>query len=248
MRHVVTCWVVAAGVALVAQSSALATLPYAEQFPTNNANWSRDNNNTIPAVWQANGGPNGGPHGSSHVSVDFSAFTSPAGTDHILFQARDENNSSNHNFEGNWFADGINEFSMWVKHSAPMPIPFFARFTNAAGTTGVAAIRFAPVLSNTWTRISFEIDPSNINHPTNNPTGQLFVEGPPMLFNSTFTNVRHVQVGFRTPAGLGALNQSFTYRLDRPAINAVPEPASLILIGMATMIPLFGLRRRTAGN
>jgi hypothetical protein len=243
MRTSVIYWIVGWGVAVAAQNSAFATLPYAEQFPADNANWSRDNGNAIPAVWQ----PNGGPFGSSHVSMDYSAFTAPNGSDHILFQARDENNSSNHNFEGNWFADGINQFSMWVRHDASVPLPFFARFTNAVGSTGVSAFRFMPVLSNTWTRVAFEIDPSNVNSMSN-PTGQLFVEGAPPLFGQTFSNVRHIQVGFRAPTGFGAINDTFTYRLDRPAINAVPEPASVVFVGMAGAIAMFGRRRRAAGK
>jgi hypothetical protein len=236
----------AIGLALAGVSSAWAIPPYAEQFPTGNANWSYDNANTQPAAWV----PNGGPNSSSHIVRDFSAFMLSAATDQVLFRAMNINNSSNDNFFGNWLADGINEFSMWVRHDAGIPLQFFGRFVSApVGGAGVAALELVPVATDTWTRITFEISLANLNSP-GNPTGELVAEGfpPATVYNNTFSNVNQVQVGFRVPTGFGAIDDSFTYRLDRPAINVVPEPATLVFAGMSAIFGLFGRRRRAASN
>ena len=134
-------WMITLAILSAMPSFALAVEPFVENFPNNREGWVRDTPGTIPSDWQ----PAGGPNPSSHISTDFNAFGlgGPAAT-HILFQARDEFAASDHAFEGNWLASGIDTFSMRVRHNATQPLPFFARFTNAAGAAGVAAASFVP--------------------------------------------------------------------------------------------------------
>lgn len=232
--------------ALSAASAAFATQPYLEEFATNNASWSLDSSNAVPNTWI----PQGPPYGSSHISQDFNAF-GLAPTDQILFQGRNTpNNSSSDQFVGNWLGDGINQFSTWVRHDGLSPVRYFARF--AAFGPGVVALSPSLIAPNTWTRLSFEISTDNIFHPVNNPTGQLIVEAAPgqelTLFNSTFTNMNNVQIGIQTTATMGLIDDSVSYRLDRPAINAVPEPTSIVFASMAGIFGFLGFRRRAASN
>lgn len=221
-----------------------ATSPYVEHFSSNNANWYVDSAATIPTVFEATGGPGS----SSFVSTPASMFGQPDDAPVILFQARDEFNSSGHAFEGNWLSSGINQFSSYVRHNAPVPLVFFARFARPTGGAGIAAEKATAVLADTWTKLTFDLSPSNINHPTNNPTGELFVEGPPSLYTNVFSNVGHIQIGFSVPAGYGADDRTYKFGLDRPSIAAVPEPAGWMTAVMAGIVGLNQRRARRTGG
>jgi hypothetical protein len=91
--------------------------------------------------------------------------------------------------------------------------------------------------------MSFEIDPSNINDPVNNPDGEIFVEGPPSLYNSVFSNVGHVQIGYSVPPDFGMNAGTYTYGLDQPAIAVVPEPVSSLIAAIGMVVGLVSKRR-----
>jgi hypothetical protein len=208
---------------------AFATVPYTENFTTDAANW-RDGPGAASATWVASGGPDG----SSYITTSASAYFLNDDDPVVLFRGQDGFNSSADAFVGNWISSGINQFSMWVRHDAPVSLDFFVRFAAAGNFPGTAADYETLIAPNTWTKISYEIDPSHINE-------YLFPEGPPSFYTSTFSNLGNIQVGFSVPAGFGAVNQSFNFSLDQPSINT-PEPAIAILAMSFAAIPF--LRRR----
>jgi len=208
----------------VVQSHA-ATVPFTEDFTMDVANWA-DNSGLNLLSHVAAGGPDGG----AYASID----TSLAGTSMVLFRAQDEFNSSAHAFEGNWVSDGVGEFSAFVRHDAPVPLTYFARFSSPANFPGATAVKFAPVLSNTWTELEFNIDPGNVEFVT--------FEG--SSFGTIFSNIGHVQLGIQVPEALNGSPTQFTFDVDTASIAArVPEPAGLFAVHVASL-GLTACRRR----
>jgi hypothetical protein len=153
-----------------------------------------------------------------------------------LFRAQDEFNSSGHAFEGNWIVQNIGQFSALVRHNAPLPLSFFARFSGPGNFPGGTAVKFAPVLPNTWTELSFDIRPSNPEFVTYEGTS----------FNTVFSNVGHIQLGLSVPAALAANSTAFMFDIDKVSIaRAIPEPSTLValLLAGAVRMPLGRSRR-----
>jgi hypothetical protein len=205
-----------------------AEVPFTEDFTANVSNWA-DNTGLNLLAHVASGGPDGGAYASTDMSLlglgDQSA---------VLFRAQDEFNSSGHAFEGNWLAQNIGRFSALVRHDAPQPLNYFARFSLPANSPGGTAVKFVPVLPNTWTQLDFDIRAGNPEFVT--------FEG--ASFGAVFSNVGHVQIGVDIPAGLGSNPTAFTFDIDKASIAlAVAEPsclaASMVAGGM-----LFVRRRR----
>lgn len=205
-------------------------MPYTENFTTNTANWRDGNSN--PSTFAASGGPDG----SSYITSTASAFFVDDNNPVVVFRGHDEFDASADAFVGNWISSGINQFSFWIRHDAPVALDFFVRFATAGNFPGTAADKGALIAPGIWTKISYEIAPSHINE-------YLFPEGPPSFYNSTFGNLGNIQVGFSVPAGFGTVNQSFNYSLDQPSI-ATPEPTSALLAISFATIAL--IRRRRA--
>src|SRR5262249_8388056 len=109
------CFALLAAVAGAFSQSAFATVPYTENFTTDAAS-RRDGAGTASANWVASGGPDG----SSYITTSASAFFLDDGDPVVLFRGQDGFNSSTDAFVGNWISSGINQFSMWVRHDAPV--------------------------------------------------------------------------------------------------------------------------------
>lgn len=218
--------VYSAMVAFVGVGVATATVvPFTEEFTTDSAAW-RDNPGTGPLGWSAVGGPDGG----SHATTTFNFVNQAPGGTPTLFRAQDEFGSSGNAFVGNWLADGVTEFSAFVRHEAGLPLTFFVRFSNPSNFPGAVGLNFAPVPSGVWTRIAIGITPGNpqfINFETSD-------------FNTIFSNIGHVQIGVSVPAALAGVNAPFAFSLDKPTI--VPEPAALLTLGICAAALVRGRR------
>ncbi len=204
-------------------SSAFATAPFIENFASSVANWA-DGSGADLATFVGSGGPDG----SGYVSTTSTAFNVADGSGVVLFRGQDEFNSSGHAFEGDWLTGGINHFSAYVWHNAPVSLPFFVRFATASNFPGTNAVDVTPVPPNTWTQLNFDIVPSQINV-------SLFPEGPPSVFDATFSSVGHIQIGYEAPAGFGADPNTYSFGLDQVSIST-PEPAGCVLaLGFAAI-------------
>jgi len=212
MKHVIMFSTVAT-LTLAATTAGAIVVPFTEDFDTDSANWFNAAE-TGPVDWSAVGGPDGGAYATTGFNFQFSNLADrPA-----LFRGHDALNSSGDGFVGDWITSGVTEFSFTVRHDAPLPLPFFARFApNFA--PGANAVAFAPVLPNVWTTITVPINP-----------GAFFIyEGTD--FASTFSNVGRVQIGIEVPAGLNGLDQLVTFDLDKPTIVPAPPVAGLFALG-----------------
>lgn len=205
-------------------STATATIvPFTEMFTENSSNWF-NGSGTAAANWS----PAGGPDGSAFASSTGSFLTVNTNDPILFFRAQDEFGSSNGAFVGNWVADGVTQFSAWVRHDTGVPLNFFVRFASPNNFPGANQVFVVPVDSGMWTQLTA---------PLPNPT--LIFEGP-FTYGQVFSNIGHVQVGVITPAALAGMDQTFVFDLDD--VSIVPEPAillSLVVAGAA----LIGRRR-----
>ncbi len=203
-----------------------ATLPYTEDFTNSVSNWA-DNS----AMNLLNHAASGGPDAGSYASTSFSLLNR-ADQSVVLFRAQDEFNSSDHAFEGNWISQSVGQFSTYVRHNAPLPLTYFTRFSAPGNFPGGVAVKFVPVLPDTWTQLYFNIHPSNPE----------FVSFEGTSFGAVFSNVGNIQVGVRVPTALAVNSSQFTFDIDKASI-AVPEPASIGIAAVAG-IAVQGWRRR----
>lgn len=182
-------------------------VPFTEGFDTSASNWG--GRSGLPDLDYV---PAGGVSGGGYVSDQLNFELNMDGDSIVAFRAQDELNSSGHAFVGNWLTSGVASFSAWVRHSSPVPVNFFTRFSHPHNFPGATAVRFQPVFPNQWTQISFQINASN----------PAFVTFEGSDFNTIFANIGHVQVGFDVPTGFGGSLIPVTVDLDQAAI--LPEP------------------------
>jgi hypothetical protein len=221
-HHLAIATGVLVAVSLTTSASAL-DVPFTENFDTGSSDWYNAAGDA-PVGWASTGGPQGAGDAYATTSYDFSnAFEGQFLT---LFRGQDEFMSSDDAFFGNWLTGGVTEFSFWFRHHAQVPLNAISRFSGPANTPAVSGLDFTPVMPDTWTLITFDIDPSNPS---------LFPEGGPGTFDAAFANIGHVQLGLQVPAGLEGAGE-FTFDID--AISIVPTPAAW------TVFLLAGLGRR----
>ena len=199
------------------------TVPFTESFPADAANW-RNDAGVSTATWTSNGGADGG----GFISDAFSFANSVVNDTPVLLRGQSDFNSSGNNFFGNWISDGVTEFRVQIKHDAPLPLNFFARFASPAAFPGAVGLGFAPILPNTWTELVIPINPANPQ----------FISFEGTDFNTVFSNIGRIQVGVSVPAGLAGDPATYNFSIDQVTIT--PEPASLALLALSVL----ALRRR----
>jgi hypothetical protein len=201
-----------------------ATVPFTEDFALTNEGWTDAAGTSLTYVGA------GGPDASSFVTGTAS-FVAANENDFVsVIRGQDNTDASGDAFVGDWIAAGVTEFTTWVRHNAPFPLPMFARFATPTNFPGAAGIQFAPVPSDTWTQLTIAINPAS---------PQIVLEGPGSSFNAVFGNLGNIQIGVQVPAGLAGFTPPVTFDLDQPTIT--PEPASL---GLLAVGGLALLRRR----
>jgi hypothetical protein len=202
-----------AAMAFFASAASATVVPFTEDFDTDSASWFNAPV-TGPVDWAPADGPDGGAYATTEGNFQFNNGSDmPA-----LFRGEENFGSSAGAFVGDWITDGVTEFSYAVRHNAPVPLTFFARFAPSAAP-GANAVEFAPVLPNVWTTITVSIDPATM----------FFYEG--TTFASTFSNVGRVQIGLFGLDGIAGVDQAFTFDLDKPSI--VPGPSAMGLLGLS---------------
>ena len=187
------------------------TVPYLESFDSNASNW-RNSGGAADATYV----PMGGAEGGGYITQPVSPVGLNPGDTPVLIRGQSSFNSSANNFFGNWISDGVTEFHAFVRHNAPVPVNFFARFAHNPAP-GAVGLDFVPVQPNTWTEINILISPASPQF--------LSFEGAD--FAHVFDDIQRVQLGISVPQGLAPTAQ---YSFDFDRIRIVPEPASLALI------------------
>jgi hypothetical protein len=228
---------IAGGLVFGAATDASAgTFPFAEDFVTSNANWKF---NTATILGYA---PAGGPDSSGYVTHTL-AFSSASATSQTLFRAHADFNSSNQLYAGNWLTEGVFEVTAFVRHNAPQPLNFRARFASPFNFPGASALLPTAVSPNTWTKVAFEIDPNSEQYHQlgPDPMNDQF-EG--SNFNEIFANIGNIQIGVGIPAALRGGSTPYTFDLDQVRVNIVPEPAAGLLAAAGGGMALAIARRR----
>lgn len=200
-----------------------ATTIFTEDF-ADSANWLTGSF-TAPTEVAA-----GGPDGSSYVSLDAAFADVGQGT---IYRGHDGFNASGDAFVGDWIANEYQQLTAFVRHSAPVPLGYFARLATPNNFPAAGVVSFMPVQPNTWTPITFGI--------TRNSPQIVTFEGSD--YDTVFSNIGNVQLAISVPDGLEADTRVFSFDLDKVALVGVPEPNTALLLsigGLATA----GFRRR----
>jgi len=197
-------------------------VPYTEDFSGDAANWHDAGGGSLLTYV-----PTGGPDGGSYVVGTFNFLGSGVGDTVPLFRAHDEFNSSHGAFVGNWVAEGVDGYSVYVRHHAPFDLTFFNRYASPNNFPAANSV-FAPAVPpDTWVALGVPIpDPG-------------FVFEGPFTYEQVFSNIGHLQVGIVVAPGLAGLNQIFTFDLDKVTVTPEPHTLTLLLLGGLLM-------RRTA--
>lgn len=206
-------------------SSAFATtVPYTESFDADAANW-REGTGAANAAWTSTGGADAG----GYVSSTYNFVGDVPGNTPIFLRGHDTYGSSGLAFVGDWLADGVTEFSAYVRHNAPVPLNYFVRFAKPSNFPAAIGVEFVPVFPNTWTRIDIAIydgNPEFVNFETSD-------------FNTIFSGIGKLQLGVNVPGELAGADSTYTFDFD--LISIVPEPSAGLAIPALAM---FAVRRR----
>lgn len=197
------------------------TVVFTEEFTSGPANWAEG---PAPFGWLDHV-PSGGPDGGAYVT-DTRSITGPG--DYTLFRGHDAYDSSGDAFAGDWIDAGYSELSAYVRHSAPVPLTYFARLSTRTTSPFVSdnfpaalAIEFAPVPPGEWTRLSFDVSPGSPQ--------LVSYEG--SSYGQVFSDITNVQFGFSIPDGVDVVAADVVFDLDKVSL-AVPEPASGAMLAM----------------
>lgn len=214
--------------AFVVSSASAVVVPYTEDFSAGVSGWTdSDNADALGHV------SSGGPGDAAYVTTTFDFTGSVADAQIVLFRGQDLNNASGDAFVGNWITAGVSQYSFQVRQDTGEALSFFTRFATSANFPGAAGVGFVPVASGVWTTITIDI----------NSTGpQLIYEGGPSNYNSVFGNLGNLQVGFLVPGSLAGDTETFNFGLTN--VSVIPEPASLILMGLGSLAMFRRSKRR----
>ncbi|MEM1082782.1 MAG: PEP-CTERM sorting domain-containing protein [Verrucomicrobiota bacterium] len=208
---------------------ALAVTTFVETFDTDDSNWVDEFSGT-PTYFAS-----GGVGDSGYISYTAPAFNSGAGGFgpplKLMFRGNNADDASGDAFVGNWLADGVQTFSVAVRHNNTTPLNFYSRIASFGGAGASLSAGFI-VAPNTWTTINVPIVNSN-------PPFSSFGSS---SFAGVFSNVQNLQLGLYLPA-----NTDFDdLRMDIDNVGVtVPEPTTIALAGLGSAMLL--LRRRRQG-
>ena len=230
-------------------SNAAPVTPYTEEYTSDAQDWINGKSLAL-ATWESSGGPDS----SSYISATMNTSTNITGQSRIVFRgnttAIPELHASDDKFYGDWIAGGINHFSFWAYHEAPVALPYFVRIATAGNSPAVALVDGTLVQPNTWTKLDYVIDPIFLGSTITAESGP----GQELAtYNQVFGLVERIQIGFNVPAAMSsngnptAAGTTFTYALDKVAVytGAIPEPSTAcLLLGSAGLVVV--RRRRSA--
>ncbi|MEM9752448.1 MAG: hypothetical protein AAF916_03590 [Planctomycetota bacterium] len=224
----------AASTLAFAAGSASAVSTFTETFDTDAAGWL--DAQFAPATYEATGGaPGFGDTG--YISYSPAAFNSGPGGfggDPLAILLRgNEGSASGDAFAGDWIGDGVQSFSVDVRHNHDTALNLYTRTDLGAGSAAsLANNAIYSIAPNTWTTISYNVTNSN-------PPFVSFGAAGPFGFNAVFSDIANLQIGLYLPANTDF--DDLTFDLDNVNVT-VPEPASL---GVVALAGLAALRRRS---
>jgi hypothetical protein len=240
MRLNLACFSCLVLLALETVSATAAETIFLEDFSSDAAGWTNSSNTSF-----LDHVPDGGSDGGAHVRTQF-AFSSgggAGGSSAVLFRGQDEFHASGDALAGDWDAEGVRQLSAAVWHDAPVPLSFFARISGPLNFPGAVAVAFAPVPSEQWTQLHFDVSPASAQ--------LVSFEGAD--YGAVFSNVGHLTFGVRIPDELSGDPTLYTFGLDKVSIG-IPEPSSIVLLmagciaGGLCLWPIGREAKRAGGN
>jgi len=220
---------IAASAALVLAASAVASAgslvgPFTETFNDGNANWTNFNN-TAPLDWF----PAGGPDGSGYASGTYNLQNASGFFPPVVLRGQGSSNASAGAFIGDWIASGVIGFSFDIRHDLSEALTITGRFATPQNNPGAATESSLAVQPNTWTTVSFDLTPDSADIIS-------FGSG---NYESIFSNIGNIQLGFNVPQGLAGQDIEVRFDLDNASL-IIPAPGTVALLGLAGV----GLVRR----
>jgi hypothetical protein len=197
-------------------------VPFTEDFTSNGANWA--DIASAPVSYVASGGPSN----DGYVASSAAFSSAPMNTNGIgVFRAHNAFDSSGDAFVGNWNTAKVTKVSAYFRHhetEAGLELTPFVRVATSSNFPGFAIEASSPIPANQWTKIVFEVNPSN---------PLLTVEGPPSFFTSAMNSVGNLQFGFSFPESFAGNQVVRSFDLDR--VSIAPEPGTIGLLFAAVM-------------
>jgi hypothetical protein len=220
-------------VVLLTSTAGAVTIPFTEDFATNNSNWGKSPSAFTGADWSATGGPNGA--GDGYISNQFTFAAGDLGQ--LVFRGQDNFNSSGNAFVGNWIG-AVDTLSFWIRQNSSTALRVGVRVAPAGSSfPGANIVDQTPVQPNVWTLIHIPISETP-------GAGYIYTnEGFPL--SASISNLGKIQILVqRETLAVGTV-----VGIDLDKVS-VPEPSSLILagFGVAAAGAMVVRRRRAAAR
>lgn len=198
---------------------------FTETFNDGAANWLNGADLALSEV------ASGAKDGSAYVSttLDLNA-AGPFGL--TIFRGEDSADASGDAFVGDYIAGGITTVSFDVRHNAGQDLDIALRLASPFNFPAIGVQSGGLVASDTWTTLTFDIDPSN---------PLLVVEPPftPADYASILSDIGNVQISSFRPAGLSS---PLVVDFDLDNVSITPTPSSAVLIGLGGLVATRRLR------
>ncbi|TVQ64425.1 MAG: hypothetical protein EA379_01565 [Phycisphaerales bacterium] len=193
---------------------------FVETFDDDSANW-RNAFGTAVLDWFPDGGPDNSAYASSLFNL---SGTSPGGFPPTVIRAQSNFNSSGGAYVGDWIAAGVTGVTFDFRHNLTESITLTGRFATPINNPGASTETTTLIAPNTWTSISIDLTPDSAD----------FISFGSGNYNSIFSNIGNIQIGFNVPEALAG--QDIDGRFDIDNFRIVPAPgaaAALALLGAA---------------
>jgi len=217
-------------------SASAVTLPYTEDFSVDNANWGGSTATSLvfaAPTYVSTGGPLGA--GDAYISTPKVCSSTPLGQ--VTFRGQGNFDSSGDAFVGDWIARNVTELSFWIRQQSNTTLHVGTRFAGAGNNPGANIMYQTPIQPNVWTLITMPIS------STSTPDFVYTDEGG--SFNFVFSSLSNVQILVQKDD----LETGTTVTIDVDKISIVPEPSSVVLVGMGLAIAgVAAFRRRRSAK
>jgi hypothetical protein len=234
-RRLMCCTIVLVAGAIVAGEAGAAP-PFTEDFSGGTAGWRFNTANSPPLVGVGSGGPDGGAFARNNLASLTGSMQSPNTV--LLFRAHKTYAGIDLGYTGDWITAGVKQVSAFVRHDAPQPLEFVARFSPEANFPGAFYATTSLVPSGAWTQITFNVTPAS-------PQNVTYEGGTHQQVFQAFDNsgVANMQFGVTIPAGLSGTGP-YVFDFDKVNVSLTPEPSAAVLTVVGVAAASFVRRRR----